>query len=301
MQQLPASHNGPPRTTADLNLSVLKSYNPSIASIVSIAPYAVLYVWSTEKGNWEKCNMEGTLFICALDHFDELPGYQRFVAVILNRRALGVFATLLDTTEDIEVNDEFVILRVQGDLGDAEPDEEQDDQGKIYGLWIFSEAGTSTADTRSHVAAVIKECASMAEKTRSAAEDALKLAEASREQRAHDQNMHPEANTMGNQLSLTELFSRQREMDAGFSVHDHHVGGSQRAIPEMAKYHSQQASTEDAQAPALPKFQNTADTDFFRGASPYQASKQGGSSRTQGIGGVVGAGQSALIDLFKKA
>lgn len=306
MQQYSQAHPGPPRTTADLNLSVLRSYNPSIASIVSIAPYAVLYIWSTDKGNWEKCNMEGTLFICALDHSDELPGYQRFVAIILNRRALGVFATLLEKSDDIEVNDEFVILRVHGDLGatgEPEAEENQGDEDKIYGLWIFSEADTSTADTRQHIAAVVQECASVAEKTRSAAEDALKLEEASREQREHDQGMRPHANAMGRQLSLTDLFSRQREADAGFSVHEHHspaMAPAMPAISETAHHQAPQALPSTQQSNAS-KFQNTADTDFFRGASPYQASLQKQNGTGQGIGGVVGAGQNALLDLFKGA
>lgn len=133
----------------------------------------MLYVFVPDTQKWDKCNVEGTLFVCGLAEDPEVPGAQRFVAIILNRRGLENFATLLEKSQGVEVTEEYVILQVHGDLAQGAEDEEEEEAQpgvKIYGLWIFSEAGTSTAATRIQVAAVIKECAATAETSRIAAE-----------------------------------------------------------------------------------------------------------------------------------
>ncbi len=56
----------PSRSNTELNLTVLRRYVPSITQILSIAPFAVLYTFLPETQIWERCGVEGTLFICQL-------------------------------------------------------------------------------------------------------------------------------------------------------------------------------------------------------------------------------------------
>src|ERR1700712_1916701 len=98
----------PLRTTEELNLSVLQSYVPEILSIVSIASVTALYLWQTETSQWEKSNIEGSLFVCQLTPAPS--GASRFAVMVLNRRGLDNFYTLLEKSDDIEITDEYVIL-----------------------------------------------------------------------------------------------------------------------------------------------------------------------------------------------
>ena len=312
-QSLPPPPTGPPRSTADLNLSVLRRYNPSIHSIIALAPYAVLYVFVPETQKWDKCNIEGTLFVCGLEDDPDLPGAQRFVAVVLNRRGLDNFATLLDKSHDVEVTDEYVILQVHGDLTIEDGNEEDQAQPgvKIYGLWIFSEGGTSTADIRRQVAAVIKECAATAETSRVAAEEAMRLAQAASPNYHQDQHTEePVSAPMGRQLSLRELFGQQREQDAGFSVHDHHSPQAKAAMPQFQAFQQplqQQQPPPPPQQP--PMFMNNPDTAFFRGNSPYRAAMERRPGQNSAFGhvaqaasnGPLAGGPELLADLFRHA
>src|SRR5947207_5731449 len=55
------------RTNEELNLSVLRRHLPSLSAIVSIANYSVLYTFVASSQQWQKSDIEGTLFICALE------------------------------------------------------------------------------------------------------------------------------------------------------------------------------------------------------------------------------------------
>src|SRR5437868_5642645 len=54
----------PTRTNTELNLSVLRRYNPLVRNILSIAANAVIYLFSPSLQQWEKAGIEGTLFVC---------------------------------------------------------------------------------------------------------------------------------------------------------------------------------------------------------------------------------------------
>ncbi|KAK5706699.1 hypothetical protein LTR97_001689 [Elasticomyces elasticus] len=118
----------PQRSNTELNLTVLRRYNPSINSIVSIAPFAVLYTFSPDSQAWEKCGVEGTLFICHLS--DTGTGTGRYNAMILNRKSLENFEAELKSADDVEITDEYVIL--QSTMGD-------EGTPVIYGIWIFED------------------------------------------------------------------------------------------------------------------------------------------------------------------
>lgn len=250
----------PARTNAELSLSVLKRHNPAIASILSIAPYAVVYVFSPTSQQWEKSGIEGTLFVCQLRLSD--TGAERYTVTLLNRRGLENFEAELLKGSDVEITEEYIILRVN-------------DGEQIYGLWIFSEPEpSSTANTRAINAQIIHDCALRAEaSTKSVI------------QNSQQENIRPDVHAddteedaaggvpMGRQLSLRELFGQQREQDSGWSVKNH--------------------------SPRLDKgqFAPSADTEFFRSAkrplqqNVHQANPVGGANQ----------GPDLLGELFRKA
>ena len=151
-----------PHTNTTLNLSVLRRHNPSTHAILSIAPYAVVYHFSSTSQSWEKLGIEGTLFVCSL--YPAYPsGPERYNVTVLNRRGLENFTTELLDGRDVEVTDEYVILSVGKTDGDEEGEgegEKEREKGKVYGLWIFSEPEpSSTSQARAINARVIMECA----------------------------------------------------------------------------------------------------------------------------------------------
>lgn len=156
--QLDAFPPPPARTNAQLNLSVLTRHEPLTTSILFIAPYAVVYTFSSASEQWEKCDIEGTLFVCQLASHP--AGGERFSVIILNRRRLDNFKLELLEGGQVEDTEQFIILQ------------DRDEQGsvRVFGLWIFSEPNpSSTAETREQVVRVIADCAARAEATMTAA------------------------------------------------------------------------------------------------------------------------------------
>jgi hypothetical protein len=284
------------RSNEELNIAVLHRHYPSITTILSIAPYAVLYLFSPTNQQWEKSGVEGTLFVCAQE-LDAL-GAEHFSVVILNRRGLENFEAELKSKDDIEITEDYVILKGEGEEGPI-----------IFGLWIFAEPPpSSTADCRVANAAVIQECASRAESSRALAQEQQTLRE-QQEQQDQDQgnggyvaeqsDQEEVGAPMGRQLSLRELFGKQREQDSGFSVHRHE---SPNMLPDQHSGQQPQQQAPPQQAPPpkapTPQFVTHPDTDFFRSGPRFSTpqAQNGTGSSTPANGGVA-----VLEDMFRKA
>jgi Dcp1-like decapping family len=271
-------------TSEALNVKVLRKHYPNVLTTVHIAPYAVLYTFSAT-GQWEKTGIEGTLFIV-----HQSPEYiaaphetqpQKFSVIILNRRGLDNFAADLHSPEYIEQTEEFIILS----------GEDENDEG--YGLWIFAEPPpSSTAHMRQATAQIMTECARIAAESM----QAIRIAKPAR-QKTEDETprigpeetpidqVTPESVDMGRQLSLRELFGQQRDMDAGFTVHDHHTHGTSQGQTPPAQQPSK---------PVAPLFQTNPDTEFFRsGTTPVKGSRSATALKST-------PGSIAIEDLFKK-
>jgi hypothetical protein len=149
----------PSRTNEELNNAVLRRHNPEIASILSLAPYAVVYAFNPESQQWEKTGMEGSMFVCQL--VPAAYGQERYSVFVLNRRGLNNFDLHLTDENNVEITDEFVILKSDAKTaGGFQEEDSNAGAAKIYGLWIYSEPPpNSTAETRKINAQVIKECA----------------------------------------------------------------------------------------------------------------------------------------------
>ncbi|KAF2087000.1 PH domain-like protein [Saccharata proteae CBS 121410] len=277
----------PPRTNEQLNLSVLRRHSPDVAALLSTASYSVLYLFSPTSQQWEKCGIEGTLFVCQLTPTP--AGAERYAAIILNRRGLDNFITELKTPEDVEITEEYVILQVAG----------EDERPQIFGVWIFSEpAPSSTANARDLNARVIQESAERAERSRRALEKQASRGMVDATDVADEQE---QSVPMGRQLSLRELFGQQREQDSGFSIHNHHAP-PEVLEPEVPQY----APPEPAKRQAYtPQFQTTADTDFFHSAPRVSSARPPAQTAPvatagHGLGPQHNRNSAALLSLFTK-
>ena len=233
------------RSNEELNLSVCRRHNPDITSILSLAEYAVVYTFSPVKANWEKLNIEGTLFVCQLTPGS--LGEERFTAFLLSRRSLDNFDCLLTSSENVEITDEYVILKQdkpKGSTGSAQLGE-----CVVYGIWIYSEPGTSTADTRTVNAKIISECAARAglskieakARAQAARQDGFQVAP-SEEVQSGIPTGHT---TMSRSVSLKDLFKQDDTFPAqhnqdnaknnGWSAPAHHGQAPQPQVP----YHPQ--------------------------------------------------------------
>ena len=218
LSDLPISHAPRTRTDDELNITVLRRHNPEISSILSIAPYAVIYEFNPQpEPSWNKSGVEGSLFVCQLTPGPQL-GEDRYSAVVLNRRGLETFEAELREADNtgVEITDDYVIVSLM-----------EEGIQKIFGIFIFSEGpGSSTEKTRMLNAELMKQCAIQAGLSLKAAEAAATEA-LPEPNNGHAHAEEPSVQDlamgvpMGRQTSLQELFGRQRVEDASFSVRVH--------------------------------------------------------------------------------
>lgn len=257
----------PVRSNNELNLLVLRRYVPHIERIISIAPFAVVYLFSPESQQWEKCGIEGTLFVCQLQP-SRAGGHVGYNVVILNRKSLDNFVTELISGEDIEITEQYVILQVIGEDGTP----------NIYGLWIFSD-DQEQVSTREAVANAIQECAVRAEQERERNGDSQPPAynlDGAADLPEEDEAPTPVQPSMsGQQIDLLTLFNKPQPARESM----------------LADRHEQMPPPQQLSQPS--RFPATADTDFFRSSSsPANAEQQHPQPPTQ---------QNVLLDLFKSA
>ncbi|KAB8236005.1 decapping enzyme Dcp1 [Aspergillus alliaceus] len=237
----------PVRSNEELNLSVLRRHNPAITSILSLAPYAVIYLFSPRTRQWEKSGVEGSLFVCQMSQGP--LGEERYNVFVLNRRGLNNFDIPLTDGDNVEITEEYVILKVDNDSGSAvENSNNVNGKGaknvdlRIYGLWIYSEPPpNSTAETRSINAQVIRECAVHAgqslklahERLEATRQNGLHVAAAATASTVDPVDEVQGSIAMGRQVSLRDLFGQQRAQDDGWSTRAHHVGPQEWHQPAM--------------------------------------------------------------------
>ncbi|KAE8148584.1 hypothetical protein BDV25DRAFT_157988 [Aspergillus avenaceus] len=246
IQEQQAAHMPPPpiRSNEELNIAVLRRHNPTITSILSLAPYAVIYIFSPTTRQWEKSGVEGSLFVCQLSQ--GALGEERYSVFVLNRRGLNNFDIPLTDGDNVEITEEYVILKVDNDAGlDGSPvngKTANNSDLRIYGLWIYSEPPpNSTAETRTINAQVIRECAVHAGQSLKLARERL---EASRQNGLHAAAAAAASTAppveevqasvpMGRQVSLRDLFGQQRAQDDAWSTRAHHLGPHDWPHPAM--------------------------------------------------------------------
>lgn len=179
------------RSIADLNLSVLRRYKPSIKTILSVAPYATVYGLNKDMKEWDKSGIEGTMFVCELS--PGKLGQERYAIFILNRLGMQNFVFHLTNPHCVEITPEFLIL---GPL-----------DGDYFSIWIYSEPNKSTAETRERNVKLIKECARDSEASRQRAERSLQASHV-------PQTPVSSQGITSGPLLLQQLFEHQRRQGA---------------------------------------------------------------------------------------
>lgn len=190
------------------------------------------------------------MFICQLTP-GEL-GEARYCVFVLNRKGLDNFVVLLRDGRDIELTEEFVMIRAdrgcvglgRGDgdghghgNGNGNGNDGTDDNADdgIYGLWIYSEPPpNSTSQTRTVNARVIRECALHAGDSLKHARERLEavhqsdfraVASATNTTAVPTEDVHTATGVpMGRQLSLQDFMWQQRALDDGWSARPHGFG-----------------------------------------------------------------------------
>ncbi|GAB7343764.1 hypothetical protein MBLNU457_1738t1 [Dothideomycetes sp. NU457] len=147
--------NPPPRDSDELNLAVLRRWDPEVVAIKSKASMAVVYTCSTETGQWERADIEGPLFICELVRAtlpipDSSLLIERYKAVILNRKNMQNFAVDLKESGQLDVNDSLIMF------SPSQPDE------PLYGIWVYA-GRVETDNQMTKIARTMFECAQSAE------------------------------------------------------------------------------------------------------------------------------------------
>nr|OQO17514.1 hypothetical protein B0A51_17168 [Rachicladosporium sp. CCFEE 5018] len=263
----------PKRRNSELNLLVLRRYLPALHSTISIAAFAVVYTFSPAASTWEKTGQEGTLFLCQLASEDGSP---RFSVVVLNRKGLENFVVEIQDEEMVQVSEEYIMLQVEG----------EDGEGKVYGLWVFSEEG-EVPTTLERMSGAMRECARLAEG--SGVGDG--------EVQGEDDGYEDEDQTEdeGYEENYETAFSHDGVAQPAYEMappiaQPALVGpGGQRI--DLLKLFSQPQPQAPSQPSAAPAFRPSPDTDFFR-ASKAPINPAGNGAPLQ---------QNALLDLFKNA
>lgn len=256
LSDMPQQSPPPLRSNEELNLSVCRRHNPAITAILSLANYAVIYTFSPVSSSWEKINIEGTLFVCELTPGS--LGEKRYNAFLLNRRGLNNFDCPLTSAENVEITDEYVILKQDKESNVPRPNQIND--YVVYGIWIYSEPNTSTAETRSTNAQIISECAARAgvsmkevkARVQAARQDGLQVAAAAAETQVAPTEEVQGGIPMGRTLSLKDMFGQQRAQDDEWSVRAHHDP------PSQFPFHPQAPVQQHPQAPVQQQQQHHA-------------------------------------------
>ncbi|KAK3326119.1 hypothetical protein B0H66DRAFT_472345 [Apodospora peruviana] len=154
----------PKRDNDDINFSVLSRYLPGLRAILSKAAIATVYVFSEESQEWEKCGIEGTMWVCEQEPIVTASGQAlpQLSVFVLNRRSLENLAMDLVRVSDCEMVEEILMFRMEEDdeaatdaaeaartqRGESSEDAGSNKKKKVIGIWIHpDEAHTREVNT----------------------------------------------------------------------------------------------------------------------------------------------------------
>ncbi|EME43190.1 hypothetical protein DOTSEDRAFT_173892 [Dothistroma septosporum NZE10] len=266
----------PDRSNAQLNNTVLRRWIPDLESILAIAPFAVLYNFSPETEQWDKCETQGSLFVLQLI---AVP-FPRYQVVILNRRNPENLQLNIVSTEQIEVTNEFIIITTQ-DL--------QKGTVQVQGIWMYSDGDIPPENSREAIAQTIMECAQKAEQyTQDFGPDDDGAYDGAYDG-AHAQDVHDQ--DLGAALTASEREPEPESVGLGQLPQEHKLD----LATLFGKSQAQQIPLQQQQQQICA---STSDSDFFR--IPAGLSEQTQRFDTPPIQ-APSTQQSALLDLFKNA
>ncbi|RPA79973.1 PH domain-like protein [Ascobolus immersus RN42] len=172
------------KESSELNLRVIKRYNPRIQALVATAAYVVVYKWI--ESSWDKIEIEGSLFIYELGDSEEdeedrftpsvedtptpagrrrkgkgkrlatpplmrmSPDYKpnhRYELMVLNRRGMANFIQPIDSPQDVEYTPEYIMFSRRNLNIDGSPRVVGEDGSKdveVFGLWVWEDPPPSS-------------------------------------------------------------------------------------------------------------------------------------------------------------
>lgn len=113
------------------NIKVLKRHDGHITSIVYSASFVVLYQYSSSNESWSKTGIEGPMF---LYRREIAPHYGMFV---LNRNGVDNFSVSLTKDDELQLTEQFVILRTEEETILTPDEDEEGADETILGVWVF--------------------------------------------------------------------------------------------------------------------------------------------------------------------
>ncbi|KAH8602341.1 Dcp1-like decapping family protein [Bisporella sp. PMI_857] len=173
----------PTRTNTEMNLSVLRRYEPSISTVMSIAASAVIYNFSLTEQTWEKADIEGTLFVCKLQPVGN-SRIERYGIVVLNKKSFENLMVDMSEVTDVEITPELLIVRLAQVVGE-----------RILGIYIHADK----EQTREENCRLIKECWESVHEQENTKEGS---------QYGADVFEDSEAQHVGKTISVNQLFGR---------------------------------------------------------------------------------------------
>jgi hypothetical protein len=195
------------RTREEINHSVIKRYVPSLSEILEIAASAYIYTLSNTTSEWERTGIEGTLFVCELTP-SPITGSPRHCVVVLNRKGLENLIVFSEELQNVEISDEFLLLKFRSRESGNGFVQETKEQEKILGLFM-----TADGDAKERVCLAVKSHWEMAMRERESGEGMEGMVENFGDEGYGGGGMMGEAagesKPMGRRLSLTELFGHR--------------------------------------------------------------------------------------------
>lgn len=193
------------RTRDEINHSVIKRYVPSLSTILEIAASAYIYTLNNVTSEWEKTGIEGTLFVCELTP-SPITGRPRHCIVVLNRKGLENLIVFSEEIQNVEISDQFLLLKFRS-RGAVQEAEEED---KILGFFM-----TANGDVKERICQAVKSHWEMAMRERENGESIEGMMENFGDEGygigggAGIGEATGESKPMGRRLSLTELFGHR--------------------------------------------------------------------------------------------
>lgn len=128
------------RSDMEVNLTVLRRYDPTIKSVLAIAANAVIYTIGQASAGWEKHGVEGTLFVCEQEPRADSSGQHlpQYCIFILNRRGMNNFVVDLARISNCEVVEELIVFQLE-DGYTIDSNETEEGAQKAIGIWMHED------------------------------------------------------------------------------------------------------------------------------------------------------------------
>ncbi|KAH9884224.1 hypothetical protein F4778DRAFT_121507 [Xylariomycetidae sp. FL2044] len=138
------------RSNTELNLSVLKRYDPAISNVLAIAASSVVYTFHHNPERWDRSNVEGAMFVCSRGGGpDQIT--DDICLFVLSRKSLNNFVVDLSIVSDFEITDKLLIFNLEEQADEVLMENGEPCRPNVIGIWLY---GENDADKQTNVALI---------------------------------------------------------------------------------------------------------------------------------------------------